>query len=183
MPTSRDTLMMPPGTVNALRIRNDHLVHDHSGHPVAPPHPQALTWAYELVEPAGRVYGIDADAILAAVIDDYQTADPEHEKAAARARHAHATALILTAQHRADHQGTVIDAQVTTLRTPTSRPVTAPLWDCPVPLVLVDVVYAPFTSATAPIGNVRWLHSRDADSYLQSLCEVGAVTLHRAGPS
>lgn len=175
--------MTAAATVNFLRIRDSHLVHDHSGYPVAPPHPQQLAWAYELLEPGSRVYGIDADAVLAALIDDYPAAGAEHEKAAARAHHAYAAALVLTAQHHAEHHNPLPDVQEETLRTLPWTPVSTPLWDCPAPLVLVDVAYAPFTAAAAPIGNICWLHSRDADSYLLSLCEAGAATVHRAGPS
>jgi hypothetical protein len=175
--------MTAAGTVDFIRIRDSHLVHDHSGYPVAPPHPQELAWAYEFIEPGSRVYGIDADSVLAALITDYPTAGPEHQKAAARARHAYSVALVLTAQHRSEHNSPLTDAQEEALRTLPFAPVSALRWDCPAPLVLVDVAYAPFTPAVAPIGNVRWLHSHDADSYLLSLCEAGAATVHRAGPS
>ena len=87
------------------RIPDHQLAHDHSGHPIAPQHPGQLAWAYELMELGSRVYGIDADGILAALIDDYPVNGPETHRAAARARHALSTALALTAARHAAHHG------------------------------------------------------------------------------
>lgn len=170
-------------TVGYIRIAEQQLAHDSSGNPIAPQHPDELAWAYELIEPAGRVYGIDADAVLAAVIDNYPLGGSETDRAAARARHAISTARALTAERYAAHRGVVPAHDDKALRTPAWSPLASPLWDCPVRLTLVDVVYAPYTEAAAPVGNVGWLHSRDADSYLLSLSELGAVTVHRAGIS
>ena len=165
------------------RILDPQVSRDHGGHPIAPDHPAQLAWAYDLIEPRGRVYGVDADAILAALIEDYPTSESDTHLAAARARHALSTATALTAARHAAHLGAMSTHQEHILRIPAWMPVAVPQWDCAVPLVLVDVVYSPFTTAAAPIGNVHWLHSREADSYLLSLCEAGAVTVHRAGIS
>lgn len=166
-----------------VRIPEHQLAHDPSGHAIAPQHPGELAWAYELIEPARRVYGIDADAVLAALIDDYPVDGSETDRATARARHAVSTALALTAARHAAHQGAVTADQEQALRNPAWVPLALLRWDCAAPLYLVDVVYAPFTAAPAPIGNVQWLHSSEADSYLLSLCETGAATAHRAGIS
>ncbi|MEU4607590.1 hypothetical protein AB0F43_31785 [Kribbella sp. NPDC023972] len=164
-----------------VRIPEHQLAHDPSGCPIAPRHPGELAWAYELIEPGTRVYGVDADAVLAALIDNYPLGGPETARAAARTRHAMSTAHALTAARVAAHRGALPARQDEALRNPAWVPLALTLWDCAVTLTLVDVVYAPFTTAPAPIGNVRWLHSSDADSYLLSLCEAGATTAYRAG--
>jgi hypothetical protein len=165
------------------RIPEQQLTQGHGRHPIAPHHPGELAWAYELMEPGSRVYGVDAEAVLAAHIDHYPLDGSEADRTTARVRHAISTAQTLTAARYAAHQTALPTHQDTALRQPAWAPHTLQRWDCAVPLVLVDVVYAPFTTAAAPVGNVDWLHTRDGDSYLLSLCEAGAVTVRRAGIS
>lgn len=165
------------------RIPERQLTHGHGRHPIAPHHPGELAWAYELMEPGSRVYGVDAEAVLAARIDHYPLDGSEADRITARVRHAISTAQTLTAARHAAHPTVLSARHDDVLRNPAWAPLTLQRWDCAVPLVLVDVVYAPFTTAAAPVGNVDWLHTRDADSYLLSLVEAGAVTVHRAGIS
>lgn len=165
------------------RIPEQRLTHGHSRHPIAPHHPGDLAWAYELIESGSRVYGVDAEAVLAAHINDYRLDGSEADRTVARVRHAISTAQALTAARHAAHQTALQPHEDEGLRNPAWAPLKLQRWDCALPLVLVDVVYAPLTTAAAPVGNVDWLHTSDADSYLLSLCEAGAVTVHRAGIS
>ena len=57
----------------------------------------------------------------------------------------------------------------------------------PVPLVLLDALYRPYTDRQAPISgidgdvrdpsNILWLRTASADSYVQSLAHAGVVQL------
>jgi hypothetical protein len=50
-------------------------------------------------------------------------------------------------------------------------------WHAPVPLVLIDTFYEPHQRRSLPSGNLLWLRPRDETSYLQSLHDIGIVTV------
>ncbi|GAA3635370.1 hypothetical protein [Microlunatus ginsengisoli] len=56
-------------------------------------------------------------------------------------------------------------------------PVEVEEWAQPVPLVVVSTSYAPFTDATPPTGNVRWINPHTELTYLQTLAGLGVVAL------
>lgn len=53
-------------------------------------------------------------------------------------------------------------------------------WDHNVPLILVGTDYAPYTSLARPEGNVQWVEPYDETLLLNSLAELGLLSLHVA---
>lgn len=58
------------------------------------------------------------------------------------------------------------------LSAPKSQALPLMTWAGPVPLVLVDSHYAPFTDVPAPTGLVLWVHAEDEWQFAQSLTDL-----------
>lgn len=159
-------------------IQQPHAAHDHSGNVIAPQHPSGLAWAYEVVEPARRLYAIDATSALAELIEGHPAAGDPAGQLQARARHARTVAAQLVVSHRSDHLGALTTSELDTLREAAQGPVDLEVWNCPVPLVVLNCDYAPYTSAAIPRGNVQLLNPSDPEAYLASLAEAGVLTAH-----
>lgn len=49
----------------------------------------------------------------------------------------------------------------------------APVWNHAVPLVLPTVLYSPFTSVPAPVGDIAWIDPSNERAFLESLDTLG----------
>lgn len=57
-------------------------------------------------------------------------------------------------------------------------PPVPPVWDCPIPLVLIATDFDPYTDTPAPDGNVIWLDPADERSLLMSLSAAGDMAFY-----
>ena len=187
-----------------VRVREDRLGRTHSGEVVAPLSRSGAPFHYALRHRGWRFYADSAHPLLAVLIRGYPplpagppAADPKQEQLVedensdglgerrlrVRVRHATGTRTWLQGEQLAvgkQRLGRLDPAVREVLAAPTaSPPVLAEPWTAQVPLVLVDVAYAPYTDRPVPLGNVLWLRSATADGYLLSLAAAGVIGLAR----
>lgn len=135
----------------------------------------------------GRAYADDADALLTAMIGGYGTMT-EPARLAARLHLAVRTQTTLQALI-IEHVGLegVTPDEYAVLMASRATPPDVNVWNCLVPLVLVDSFYAPHGSLPAPISglgdveypeNLLWLRPQDPFEFLVSLHEVGLIGLY-----
>ena len=151
-----------------------------------PTRPDGTRYRFELIHGYARTYADTADELLAAVIPGY--GDLPDEAARLRARMWHTARLQVNLQ-----AGLVTPVDIAN-STPAEQdillgfvgePPAVDSWDSPVPLVLIDSDYAPYTDRTRPAGvpdvehpdNVIWLSPTDPYDLLSSLHRAGTVTL------
>jgi len=173
------------------RRRPDQLHTNHHGDQVAPLTAAGNSYALCWTDPStgDLVFAETAEDLLAYWIDGYRDADTGG-RAALRARHAVTVQAQLAAQLVADAD------QAGSPATPREEAVLlADLdqlpdlisWDSPVPLVLLEGMYRPFTDRVPPISgidgdvkepsNIIWLRNAHPAAYLQSLARAGVVQL------
>lgn len=173
------------------RRRPDQLPTNHHGDQVAPLTAAGGSYAMCWTEPStgDRVFAETAEDLLAYWIDGYRDSDTGG-RATLRARHAVTIRAQLAAQ-------LVIDADLAgSPATPEEEAVLLSdldqlpdlaTWDSPVPLVLLEGMYRPFTDRVPPISgidgdvkepsNIIWLRNAHPEAYLQSLARAGVVQL------
>lgn len=185
-----------------VRVREDRLGRAHTGEVVAPPSRSGEPFHYELCRAGWRYYAHSAQALLPVLIRRYPplpagppAVDPDQEELVedensdglgerrlqARVRHAKGTRtwqqaeLVAFAEVRL---GQLPEAVRAVLLSPTAEPpVLEQAWTHEVPLVLLDVAYAPYSDRPYPVGNVIWLRPATADGYLLSLAAAGVIAL------
>jgi hypothetical protein len=128
-------------------------------------------------------------ALVGAIIDGYDDiADDDNDAAmSARYHHARSFAAVLQAGYngQADDQGALAEcdaAQVDALFADKVNAYSADVfgsldWDAPVPLVLIDGDYEPFTGLPAPTGNIAWINAVEEQAFVNSLHDLGAIQL------
>lgn len=153
----------------------------HNGALVAPLQ-NGAPFRLEVVTEQGWCYADTPGEALAAVIAGYDPSADRLARVRARTGHALVTATQLQGELLAAAQagGEVLDESARAVLQEAPYPVTAPLWDAAVPLVLLDVHYRPFTDLPAPIAAaapLRWLRPSGEWDYLVSLAEAGRLRL------
>lgn len=185
-----------------VRVREDRLGRTHTGEVIAPPSRSGEPFYYSLRHDGWRFYAHSAQALLPVLIRGYPplpagppAVDPDQEqliedensdglgerRLQARVRHAKGTRSWRQAVLVFDGEtqlGRLPDAVRDVLLAPTFEPpVLEQPWRHQVPLVLLDVAYAPYSDLPCPIGNIIWLRPATADGYLRSLAAPGFIAL------
>lgn len=145
-------------------------------------------YRYEMIfdRARSRAYADTTSELLAVLIGGYESLDTD-ERLTSRIRYA--SDLLAPAQAavlaRAD-QRTLAPEDLAVLTQPRFQPVVVDAWGCPVPLVLLDVHYAPYTNIPAPVSsledvtnpvNIHWVRPADEFELLASLDRLGLISL------
>lgn len=175
-----------------VRLQPNQLPHNHHDHPVAPLQASGEPYLYcwRDTSRGELVYAATAEDLLDEWLPGYLEQD-DTGRARLRAQHAiqlrdHLAAeLVADADQRDDVDLSADDEQL--LLTDLSELPDIARWDSPVPLVLLDGMYRPFTTRIAPISgidgdvheptNILWLRNSHPDAYVQSLARAGIVQL------
>lgn len=167
------------------------LPRNHHGDPVAPLTAAAQPYRFCWTDRGqAMVYAETADDLLAHWIPEYRLADAAG-RARLRAEHALKVrpGLIARLIVEADEAGTEISEDEEQLLTADLSNLPADLrrWDSPVPLVLLEGAYFPYTDRRPPLSgidgdvqspsNIIWLRNAHSDRYLESLAEAGLIQI------
>lgn len=149
----------------------------------APASPRKLDgnfYTYELICGDNRAYSDTPGDLIAYLIPGYLDTDSPLVRMESRIRHALGAACRL--------QAVINDLHSQTPRSPYEHQILfamgtrhVDVWDCLVPLVLVDSLYAPVTQLDRPLqgaGVVFWLEPEDEFNYLVSLQLLGLVSVN-----
>jgi hypothetical protein len=188
----------PPTRQPSTVVWDDEQPVDHAGEPVAPLTPAGMAYRWRLRLPGRSVYAVDADQVLAAVIDDYptppDTADTtdaawdRYELTCLDARVLHAFGVIVDHVAQAMFAGLLEpDAerilQRSAERGPDHPPITVddcPEWPHQVPMILIKDFYNPaVTSRQPPRGNIVYIDPGQPEPYLLDLDRLGVVDLEQ----
>jgi len=151
-----------------------------------PARPDGTPWPLLLVHGSDMTGADTAGELLALLIPGYDRIaddDAGHDEALwRRYESAVATAgelqetLIATASLRSDFDAARAgEAGLTALLADKTVPCEIPQWRHPVPLVLIDTDYEPFTPRPRPEGRVIYLRPAQEHDYLASLAEAGLI--------
>ncbi len=179
-------------STGVLRIASDQLPRNHHGDPVAPLTPTGLPYQLRWVDHdhgGDLVYAETADDLLAHWIPGYRDADPAGQ-ALLRAQHAVQIRDGLVAQLLVDAEDngiTLTPDQEAVLLADLDQMPDITRWDAPVPLVLLEGMYRPYTDRLPPLSgidgdvrepsNIIWLRNAHPDAYVQSLADAGLIDL------
>ena len=180
------------GAAGILRIAPDQLPRNHHGDPVAPLTPAGVPYQLRWVDHehgGDLVYAETADDLLGHWLPGYRDADPD-EQALLRAQHAVQIRDSLVAQLLVDAENngiTLTPEQEAILLADLDRMPDITRWDPPVPLVLLEGMYRPYTDRLPPLSgidgdvrepsNIIWLRNSHADGYVQSLAAAGIIDI------
>lgn len=174
--------------MSAVLVRNDPAAGQ------APHKPDGAWYRFEMLchSDQTRAYADTADELLAVLMGPAY-ADLRNDDARLQARISWATSLLAPMQAAvytsvdSTVRDDLPDADRATLLQPRHVPVVVDEWSSPVPLVLVDVHYAPYTDIPAPMStvadvadppNIVWLRPTDPVEFLLSLDRTGYITLN-----
>lgn len=108
-----------------------------------------------------------AEALGSCMPDGYANLPAADRRAA---RRGHAVQIAHSVQASLTSASTMNDAHELGARK--SKALSLASWAGPVPLVLVDSFYAPFTDVPAPTGLVLWVRAEDEWQFAQSLTDL-----------
>ena len=186
-----------PHDAGVLRITPDQLPRNQHGDQVAPLTPTGAPYQLRWVDHdhgGDLVYAETADDLLNQWLPGYAAADPDGQ-ALLRAQHAVQIRDSLVAQLlvEAENNGTTLTPeQEAILLADLDQMPDIPRWDPPVPLVLLEGMYRPYTDRLPPLSgidgdvrdprNIIWLRNAHADGYVQSLAAAGVadIAIHNA---
>ena len=192
-PTPTSSTQLEPGITE---IPYDHeqatylLPRNHHGDPVAPLTADGQSYRFCWTDPGqAMVFAETADDLLAHWIQGYRTADAAG-RARLRAEHALKVrpGLVANLILEADDAGIQISEEEERLLTADLSDLPADLrrWDSPVPLILLEGAYYPYTDRRPPLSgidgdvqspsNIIWLRNASPDRYVVSLAEAGVIT-------
>jgi hypothetical protein len=161
------------------------------GPPIAAPmRPDGQPYRFEMIHDGGRrrTYADDFTELAAALIPGYAGLDGELAQAKARIRHAVSVQVATQAAINVKmgtasctpEEGAVLTAD-------RAVPPAVAQWAAPVPLVLVDSFYAPFTAMSRPVaqtpGRIFWLSPGTESDHLRALAALGVITLSEHRPA
>ena len=162
--------------------------HDGGLPPCAPVRPDGHRYRFEVVASRVRVYGDTADDLVGAFVPGYDQMDRAGRLAARIGWAVRAQTDLQAAVN--DWHGTsgCSPEQTAVLYGGRSEPLSVAVWDCPVPLVLVDVYYRPDGPLPRPVGehdtaredNLIWLSPADPYDFLVSLHSAGVLHMSEA---
>jgi len=182
----------PAGATGVLRIAPDQLPRNHHGDPVAPLTPTGSPYQLRWVDHdhgGDLVYAETAEDLLDHWIPGYRDADPAGQ-ALLRAQHAVQIRDALVAQLLLDAENigiTLTPEQEAILLADLDQMPDITRWDPPVPLVLLEGMYRPYTDRLPPLSgidgdvqepsNIIWLRNAHPDAYVQSLAAAGIIDI------
>jgi len=182
----------PDDAGGVLRITSDQLPRNQHGDQVAPLTPSGAPYQLRWVDydDGGElVYAETAEDLLGEWIPGYAAADPDG-KALLRAQHAIQIRDSLVARLLVDAENngiTVTHEQETVLLADLDQMPDITTWDSPVPLVLLEGMYRPYTDRLPPLSgldgdvqdpsNIIWLRNAQADAYVRSLAAAAVIDL------
>jgi hypothetical protein len=151
--------------------------------------PDGLRYRFEMIHDGGwrRTYADDFTELADALIAGYAGLGSELARAKARIRHAVSVQVATQAAINVQ-MGTAscTPEEHEVLTADRAVPPTVAQWAAPVPLVLVDSFYAPFTATPRPVaqapGRIFWLRPGTESDHLRALAALGVITLseHRS---
>ena len=149
----------------------------------APRRPDGRPFRYELIHDGGgwRAYADTLEPLVAELIDGYWQA-PAGERPELRVSYAVRMQVRLQAERNVAYglDGCTDEQRQVLLADRRTAPV-VPLWQAPVPLVLVAAFYQPAGERPRPVavppGEIVWLDPATEESLLRSLHRAGAVVL------
>lgn len=148
--------------------------------PIAPRRDGGAGYTYELIAGDRRVYADTPAELLDFLIFGYGQLESELDRLTARIRHALGTVVRVQAVlNDLYSEAAVTPVEFDALRAGGGAQVET--WDCPVPLVLVESLYAPVTDVARPLpgaGSILWLQPEDEFEYLLTLHSLGVVVLN-----
>lgn len=154
----------------------------------APLHADGTRYRFEILH-AGftcRDYADTYTDLVDILIPGYLDMD---ERTRWEARLAYLTRAQVVAQaclNTADAFHTLTDTQQQVLQGPRHVPPVVAIWDAPIPLILIATYYAPAGKAPRPARdqgmepNVIWVDPSDDTTFIESLHDIGLVSLHEA---
>lgn len=159
-----------------------------------PTRPNGSFYRFEMICDNGwtRIYDDTPEGLLSALIEGYGELTDPTDRLTARVRHAVDTqvALQTTVNQLFDADKAATEAEKAVLFSARTTAPQVDIWDCTVPLVVVDAFYAPFSPLPAPVSvsidlgepaNLWWLTPAAGDwEYLCSLHQCSAIDLHTA---
>ena len=170
---------------------------DHAGAPVAPLTRAGMPYRWRLRLPGRSLYAVDADQVLATVVDDYPAVPADDapdsswasfDEASHDARVLHAFGVIVNHVAQAMMAG-LLDADAERLlqrsanRGPDNPPITiddCPEWSHEVPMILIKDLYNPdHTTRQPPRGNVIYLDPGVPETYVLDLARLDALDLEQ----
>jgi hypothetical protein len=143
-----------------------------------PTKPDGSRFPFALTTPQSRAYADSLTELIDALIPGYSALD---DGTANLERLLYAVTTQVTLQARlntaasADTWRSLPDDQRGVLLSDRTQPPELELWEAPIPLVLVDTFYAPFTTRRRPNGNIVWLRPFDETEFLASLAEASLI--------
>jgi hypothetical protein len=183
---------LPRPNLGVLRIAPDQLPRNHHGDQVAPLTPSGMSYQLRWVDHdhgGDLVYAETVDDLLDHWLPGYAAADPAG-MALLRAQHAVQIRDALVAQLLVDAENNGIaltPEQEAILLADLDQMPDITTWDPPVPLVLLEGMYRPYTDRLPPLSgidgdvqnpsNIIWLRNAHPDSYIQSLAAAGIIDL------
>lgn len=151
---------------------------------IIPRKPDGNYYRYEMVCDGRwtRAYDDTPSGLMNYLIPGYLNLDPE-ERLAARIRHAVDTQVTLQALINTNVPGVPTNEEKEVLNGPRHIQPIIEEWSCPVPLVLIDTFYNPFTSQPLPLdineGEIWWIRAGEDDfEYLRSLHDLAVIDLN-----
>ena len=156
----------------------------------APVRPDGRPYRFEMIHDGGwrRTYADDYTELAAALIPGYAGLDGELARVKARIRHAVSVQVATQAEINLT-MGTAscTPAEREVLTADRAVPPAVAQWAAPVPLVLVDAFYAPFTATPRPVaqtpGRIFWLSPGTEPDHLRALAALGVITLSENRPA
>lgn len=154
----------------------------------APRRPDGSLYRYEMLWAGDtqRAYADTAEALLNVLIPGYMDMTEQSRWEHRLAYAARAQVLVQAMLNTTDAFATLPSDAERVLQGPRFEPPVVATWPHPVPLVLISAYYAPATKVPAPVSeqgmppNVIWINTSDDQAFLDSLHDIGVITLHEA---
>lgn len=165
-----------------LRIRKADVHGRGHGAAAAPRQRNGRPYPLVMLERDAYLYATQPAELLATLIPGYAELS-RSERLDERIEHAARVRSELTAEALARHwDEPLTGAQRAVLCSSPWEPPVLRTWGHPVPVVLLDVFYAPFTDVHPPevAANVVWLRPSREEPYIRSLAEHGLISLATA---
>jgi hypothetical protein len=166
------TTMTVTGTVSGAPTREDGTLH-----------------RYELVY-AGhtrRVYADTEAALIDVLIPEYVSMSEQQQWEARLSYMIRAQVIAQAGLNAVDAFETLDHTAKTILQGPRHEPPVVPTWACPVPLVLIASFYTPAGTNPRPVSeagmepNIIWVDPSDDVTFLNSLHDIGVISLYVSG--
>lgn len=168
----------------AVLIRNPSVDQDVDG----PAKPDGTRYRFEMIYQQGRsrAYADTATELVGVFIAGYEEMSEEDRL---RARVEYTTGLLAPVQAtvlQGFDGSELTEAERAVLFQPRHAPVVVEEWSAQVPLVLLDVHYAPYSDIPAPVSaledvydpsNIYWLRAADEFDFLTALHRIGIISL------